>query len=213
MNEFLRVEDIFAGALLDDVVRDLSKTNADNLEVVIDENLAHQQINMRSKLVLAMLRQVETFTDRYGSLELPDSLLAVLNRLAELKGSVYGEIVLAADTIIRNLQVPPFDSRVSELREKLLDEEIITGEEAYRLYMKATWPELQKAGGRVIYYGKSNQFLIGPDAESWDAILLVEHASVAKFMEFAQNEDYLRTAGHRTAALEDSRLLPSNEIK
>lgn len=32
-------------------------------------------------------------------------------------------------------------------------------------------------------------------------------------MEFAQNEDYLKYAGHRTAALEDSRLLPTSEVK
>ncbi len=32
-------------------------------------------------------------------------------------------------------------------------------------------------------------------------------------MAFAQNKDYLKTIGHRTAALEDSRLLPSTEIE
>jgi len=89
----------------------------------------------------------------------------------------------------------------------------ITGEEAYQLYMKSTLPELEKAGGRIIYYGKCNGFLIGPETEKWDALLVVEHASVIKFMEFAQNKDYQKTAGHRTAALEDSRLLPSSEIK
>ncbi|MBO6516758.1 MAG: DUF1330 domain-containing protein [Bacteroidia bacterium] len=89
----------------------------------------------------------------------------------------------------------------------------VTGKEAYQLYMEATLPELEKAGSRIMYYGKSNSFLIGPESEQWDAILIVEHESVARFMAFAQNKDYLRTAGHRTAALEDSRLLPSSEIK
>ncbi|KJD33204.1 hypothetical protein PW52_14240 [Tamlana sedimentorum] len=91
--------------------------------------------------------------------------------------------------------------------------EIISGEEAYKLYMKNTLPELEKAGSRIIYYGKSNRFLIGPEYEKWDAILIVEHESVVKFMEFAQNEDYLKNAGHRTAGVKDSRLLPSVEIK
>ncbi|MEN7548595.1 DUF1330 domain-containing protein [Rapidithrix thailandica] len=89
----------------------------------------------------------------------------------------------------------------------------ISGEEAYQLYMDYTLPELEKAGSRIIYYGQSKSFLIGPDPEKWDAVLLVEHESVLKFMEFAQNKDYLKNAGHRTAALEDSRLLPSAEIK
>lgn len=89
----------------------------------------------------------------------------------------------------------------------------ITGEEAYQLYMDCTLPELEKAGSRIIYYGKSNSFLIGPESEKWDAVLFVEHESVLKFMEFAKNEDYLKNAGHRTAALEDSRLLPTKEIE
>ncbi|MEB2777444.1 DUF1330 domain-containing protein [Algoriphagus sp. D3-2-R+10] len=89
----------------------------------------------------------------------------------------------------------------------------ISGEEAYQLYMDSTLPELEKAGSRIIYFGRSQNYLIGPDSEKWDAVLLVEHESVLQFMKFAQNLDYLKNAGHRTAALEDSRLLPTNEIK
>lgn len=85
----------------------------------------------------------------------------------------------------------------------------ITGKEAYQLYMDYTLPRLEDAGSKILYYGKSSQFVIGPESESWDAILLVEHQSVAHFMSFAQNETYLKYAGHRAAALEDSRLLPS----
>ncbi len=94
----------------------------------------------------------------------------------------------------------------------LQPKEFISGAEAYKMYMKHTKPILEEAGGRVLYYGKSNQFLIGPETEQWDIILLVEHESVDKFMAFAKNEDYLKTMGHRTAALEDSRLLPSSEF-
>ena len=98
------------------------------------------------------------------------------------------------------------------MHEELKQLEEITGKEAYRFYMKGTLPELERAGGRVLYFGKSQYFLIGPDSEQWDAVLLVEHQSVQKFMEFAQNPNYLRIAGHRTAALEDSRLLPTSAI-
>jgi uncharacterized protein (DUF1330 family) len=97
--------------------------------------------------------------------------------------------------------------------EELKPTKNISGEEAYQLYIESTLPELEKAGSRIIYFGKSRNFLIGPDSQKWDAVLLVEHESVLKFMAFAQNPDYLKNAGHRTAALEDSRLLPSNEIK
>ncbi|MEM9676000.1 MAG: DUF1330 domain-containing protein [Bacteroidota bacterium] len=95
----------------------------------------------------------------------------------------------------------------------LKPEKDISGEEAYRLYMEYTEPLLEKAGSRVLFYGSSGNFLIGLEEEKWDAVLLVEHESVARFMAFAQDEEYLKTAGHRTAALEDSRLLPISENK
>ncbi len=97
--------------------------------------------------------------------------------------------------------------------ESLMPKEIISGEDAYALYMEHTLPHLKKAGSQLLYFGKCSEFLIGPASKHWDAILLVEHASVQKFIEFAQNEAYLKTAGHRTAALEDSRLLPTTQIE
>ncbi|MCR9248828.1 MAG: DUF1330 domain-containing protein [bacterium] len=95
--------------------------------------------------------------------------------------------------------------------ENLKPQTEISGKEAYELYMKYTLPELEKAGSKLLFHGESKNFLIGPEGESWDAVLLVEHESVEKFIAFSQNQDYLRTAGHRTAALEDSRLLPMNK--
>lgn len=97
--------------------------------------------------------------------------------------------------------------------EKLRPDHDITGKEAYELYMKYTLPVLDKAGSKIVFFGDSHNFLIGPTHERWDAVLLVEHESVEKFLAFSQNEDYLKTAGHRTAALEDSRLLPISEKK
>jgi hypothetical protein len=86
--------------------------------------------------------------------------------------------------------------------------EPISGEEAYRLYMEHTMPYLKASGGDVIFYGTGGEFLIGPPGERWDAVMLVRQSSVSDFMAFATNPDYMRGMGHRTAALEDSRLLP-----
>ena len=99
----------------------------------------------------------------------------------------------------------------SEL-EHIKPKQSISGKAAYKLYMDTTLPHLEKVGSKILFYGRSNAFLIGPKYESWDAVLLVEHESVEKFMTFAQNKNYLETAGHRTAALEDSRLLPISEL-
>jgi len=118
LNEFYRVEAIFADKLLDDVVRDLTKANIESLDVVISENRAHQQLKMRTKLVLSMLRAVESF----GSLS--DDMADILEKLAGLKGKSYGEIALAADSILRQSKVAPFESRVAELRTQILDESV-----------------------------------------------------------------------------------------
>jgi hypothetical protein len=84
----------------------------------------------------------------------------------------------------------------------------VSGEQAYRLYMEHTKPFLQQSGGEVLFFGKGGPFLIGPPDERWDAAMLVRQDSIASFMAFASNQDYLAGMGHRVAALEDSRLLP-----
>lgn len=94
---------------------------------------------------------------------------------------------------------------------ELAPAEPISGEAAYRLYMDHTMPHLEKSGGRLLFYGRGGPFLIGPDDERWDAAMLVEQSSPAAFLAFAANAEYMAGIGHRTAALEDSRLLPLEE--
>lgn len=84
----------------------------------------------------------------------------------------------------------------------------ISGEAAYHLYIEHTLPHLKASGGEVLFFGKGGEFLIGPSEERWDAAMLVRQSSVASFLAFASNQDYLSGMGHRLAALEDSRLLP-----
>jgi hypothetical protein len=91
---------------------------------------------------------------------------------------------------------------------QLAPPEPITGEAAYRRYIEHTLPFLRASGGELLFYGKGGLFLIGPGDERWDAVMLVRQSSVASFLEFAANRDYLAGVGRRVAALEDSRLLP-----
>jgi uncharacterized protein (DUF1330 family) len=86
--------------------------------------------------------------------------------------------------------------------------EPVDGATAYRRYAEHTLPLLRRRGGDITFVGNGGSFLIGPSNEPWDMAVLVRHSSVADFMAFATDPDYLAGAGHRTAALEDSRLLP-----
>jgi hypothetical protein len=89
----------------------------------------------------------------------------------------------------------------------------IDGATAYARYMAHTLPLLRAAGGEIVFFGSGGPFLIGPPDERWDAALLVRQRSVADFIAFASNPEYLAGVGHRTAALEDSRLLPLLEAR
>lgn len=88
----------------------------------------------------------------------------------------------------------------------------ITGEAAYGLYMEHTLPHLERSGGKLLFYGRGGPFLIGPLDEYWDAAMLVQQRSTEEFLAFASNHEYLSGIGHRTAALEDARLLPLQEV-
>ena len=88
----------------------------------------------------------------------------------------------------------------------------ISGSEAYQRYIKHVTPLLADAGSEVIYMGQGGGHLIGPLDEHWDLAILVRHTSVEKFVSFASLDAYLAIAGHRTAALADSRLLPLEDV-
>lgn len=84
----------------------------------------------------------------------------------------------------------------------------ITGAAAFQLYIEHTLPHLRSSGGELLFLGDGGAFFIGPPDERWDVAMLVRQASLAAFMAFAGNEAYMAGIGHRTAAIEDSRLLP-----
>jgi uncharacterized protein (DUF1330 family) len=84
----------------------------------------------------------------------------------------------------------------------------ISGDEAYDRYIVHAMPYLAASGGELLFLGAGGPFLIGPEGERWDRVMLVKQSSVQAFMSFASNDAYLAGLGHRTAAVEDSRLLP-----
>jgi hypothetical protein len=94
----------------------------------------------------------------------------------------------------------------------LAPSEPISGREAYDRYIRHTRPYLEATGGSVVLLGEGGQFFVGPTDERWDLALLVRQNSLADFFSFATNTAYLAGIGHRTAAVEDTRLLPLVEV-
>ena len=88
----------------------------------------------------------------------------------------------------------------------------ISGRAAYDRYMEHTLPFLKASGGEVVLLGAGGHFFVGPDDERWDLALLVRQKSIESFFSFATDGAYLAGIGHRSAAVEDTRLLPLVEL-
>jgi len=96
---------------------------------------------------------------------------------------------------------------------ELMPPKPISGAEAFQKYIDHTLPFLKQSGGDLVFLGAGGRYLIGPHDERWDFVMLVRQNSLSDFMAFSSNQEYLAGLGHRTAALEDSRLLPIVESK
>ena len=96
---------------------------------------------------------------------------------------------------------------------ELMPPKPISGAEAFQKYIDHTLPFLKQSGGDLVFLGAGGRYLIGPHDERWDYVMLVRQNSLSDFMAFSSNQEYLAGLGHRTAALEDSRLLPIVESK
>lgn len=96
---------------------------------------------------------------------------------------------------------------------ELMPGQPVSGAAAYQKYIDCTLPFLKESGGDLLFLGKGGRYLIGPREERWDLVVLVRQKSVSDFIAFSSNQEYLAGMGHRTAALEDSRLLPLLESR
>jgi hypothetical protein len=119
---------------------------------------------------------------------------------------ILGEVVML--NLLRFREIADYSATPN-----LAPKEPISGAAAFDLYIEHTLPFLRESGGELLFLGAGGPFLIGPEAERWDLAMLVRQTSVQSFLAFASNEAYLAGIGHRTAALEDSRLLPLAEAK
>lgn len=81
-----------------------------------------------------------------------------------------------------------------------------TGREAYALYSKATFPLVQKHGGRVVWQGKPEVLVIG-EGEAWDLALIIEYPTGQAFLDMIGSKAYMADHYHRLAAMESMKLI------
>lgn len=87
------------------------------------------------------------------------------------------------------------------------DGRIATGTEAYRTYGNLSGPILARLGVKIVWEGRFENMLIGPDEERWDLSFVAEYPNLAAFNEILRDPVYREAATHRKAAAEDSRLI------
>ena len=84
----------------------------------------------------------------------------------------------------------------------------ISGRQAYAKYSKEAVEQVEKVGGKVIWFGEAHASAIGPPDEDWDQIFLVQYPSIEKFLEMINSASYQAIVIHRSSGLKDSRLIP-----
>lgn len=87
----------------------------------------------------------------------------------------------------------------------------VSGRDAYQEYGRGAIRCIHAVGGELVWSGAPTGTLIGPEEEQWDEVLLVRYPSLDAFLEMIDSPEYKSIVHHRTAAIEDSRLIPMLE--
>ncbi|MDA7949658.1 MAG: DUF1330 domain-containing protein [Hyphomicrobiaceae bacterium] len=83
----------------------------------------------------------------------------------------------------------------------------MSGADAYAAYGRESEPVFTRLGGRIVWQGKFELMLIGPEQEHWDHCFIAEYPSVAAFVDMIRDPVYREAVKHRQAAVKDSRLI------
>lgn len=88
----------------------------------------------------------------------------------------------------------------------------LSGLEAYRAYGRTTAHIFQRLGGRQVWAGKPRVMVTGPGSETWDIAFIAEYPNSQAFIDMVRDPEYRELVVHRTAGVEDSRLLRLDPI-
>lgn len=84
----------------------------------------------------------------------------------------------------------------------------VSGAEAYQIYGRESGPIFKGVGGRIIWSGRPEVMVIGPEeGEDWDIAFIAEYPDMAALAVMIRNPDYQAITFHRTAAVKNSRLI------
>lgn len=82
-----------------------------------------------------------------------------------------------------------------------------SGREAYKEYGRTSGPIFARVGGRILWRGRFETMVTGPDGERWHDGFIAQYPNAGAFFEMIKDPDYQKAVVNRTAALVDSRLV------
>jgi len=89
----------------------------------------------------------------------------------------------------------------------------VTGFEAYKAYSRESGPIFTRVGGSIVWRGRPETLVIGPEAEQWDLAFVARYPTAHAFLEMVSDPDYKKAVIHRQAAVADSRLIRCAELE
>lgn len=83
----------------------------------------------------------------------------------------------------------------------------LSGRAAYAEYGRTTGPIFRRVGGTIVWSGRPEAVVTGPEGEAWDLAFITAYPNAAAFLAMVVDPDYRELVKHRQAAVEDSRLI------
>jgi uncharacterized protein (DUF1330 family) len=83
----------------------------------------------------------------------------------------------------------------------------VTGAEAYGAYGRESAPVFRRVGGEIVWRGRPEAVLIGPQDERWDLVFIARYPTAGAFLQMVTDPQYRQAVKHRQAAVLDSRLI------
>ena len=83
----------------------------------------------------------------------------------------------------------------------------VSGVDAYKRYGEESGPIFSRVGGEILWRGKPESVLIGPESEHWDIAFIAKYPNAGAFLEMVTDPAYQAIVFHRQAAVKDSRLI------
>jgi len=87
-----------------------------------------------------------------------------------------------------------------------------SGTRAYEEYGTTSGPVFQRVGGTIIWRGKMETMVIGPDDKFWEVSFLARYPTAGAFLEMVTDPAYQKAVVNRQAAVLTSRLIRFGEL-